>query len=233
MATGANETVLCLVRIDGLPDPVSALLRGCLADAGLAFIDLCIPRREGLAQRLARIEAACPAERPVLLVGVGLAATLLLTLAATVDPRDDRAVLAIFPFLGVDAPVYQAQRRRPGWADAQLAFFRLGLLDAMCGRMALRPAPRGLETLVDTVSWPDLARCTRTAAFAALVLPLPAQVALVLNSASPWFVSGSSRTYLHVMNRRLRVVVSRPDATNLRARLAVWVRRMQSSLSRP
>jgi hypothetical protein len=216
-----------LVSLPDEPPGLSAAVLEQMRRAGASVDVLSLADETGLKQRVRRLAGAAKCGRPVVLVGVGLAGTLLLSMAAGVPASSSWAVLAVFPFLGLDAPPYQLQRRHVGGADVVLRVCRYLPRWRALMRLPVRPSPRGLEGVCDRVSWPSLAGCTPSCAFSSLVMPLPRRVAVVLNTASPGFRDGPSQAVLRVMNRNLRIFTAHPAGEDLGRQWAGWIRLTQ------
>lgn len=159
------------------------------------------------------------------LVGVGLAGTLLLNLAAHVDPVAGWRMLALFPCLGVDARPYGADRPASPWSERWLRLARRPLVRRLMTSVAVTPGPRGLDGVVADrrLSWRHLAAAADRADFVGIVVPAAAAVTVVLNKASKLLDSARSEVVFQALNARLVVAAADPASADLPDRVRAWL----------
>lgn len=150
-------------------------------------------------------------------VGVGLAATWLLSLGGRLPGADGVRMLALFPYLGVDAAPYGAYRYGTWWASLWLRLAGNRLLRHMMCAVAITPRPRGLEGVYATrrLSWAHAAAALDRPDFAALVLSPQAPITVVLNRASADLDPERAEAILAVMNEHISVAFAQPDVAEV------------------
>jgi hypothetical protein len=208
-----------LVIFAGLVDPVSDALWGWCAGAGVRCDRLVLSPRVPAAGHLALVRGALQGGDAV--VGVGLAGSLLLGLGGPPGGR----LLALFPYLGVNPDPYDAANRSAAWAERWLRLARLPLLRWVMARVALTPAPRGLEGIVarHRLSWRHAAAALTSTDFASLLVPARAPVTVVLNLASPDLRRERAGLVFAALNDGLAVAFADPGDPALPAQVGRWL----------
>ena len=165
-------------------------------------------------------------------VGVGLAATWLLSIGGRLPGTDGVPMLALFPYLGVDAAPYGAYRYGTWWASLWLRLAGNRLLRHMMRAVAITPRPRGLEGVYATrrLSWVHAAAALDRPDFAALVLSPEAPITVVLNRASADLEPERAEAILAVMNEHISVAFAQPDAAEVCEVVRRWAAGIQVGL---
>ncbi len=150
-------------------------------------------------------------------VGVGLAATWLLSMSGRLPGIDGVPMLALFPYLGVDAAPYGAYRYGTWWATLWLRLAGSRLLRHMMSAVAITPSPRGLEGIYASrrLSWAHAAAALDRPDFAALALSPQAPITVVLNRASADLLPERAEAILAVLNAHISVAFAQPDVAEI------------------
>lgn len=138
----AKKLNVLIISFPSIPDAVTESLCRLGPVGGRAWQVLPLRADLPLAANLAQVLER--AQERAALVGVGLAGTLLLALAA-LAPAGRLRRLALFPYLGVDASPYDQQGQSTAWSERWLRLARLPLLRSLMAQVAVTPPPRGLE----------------------------------------------------------------------------------------
>lgn len=214
---------MILVIFSGLDDPVSdALWRWCCG-AGVRCDRLVLSPKRPLAGNLALLRAALQGSD--LVVGVGLAGSLLLGLGEPPKVTPGARFLALFPYLGVNADPYGVAGGSAVWADRWLCLARWPLLRQLMAWVALTPAPRGLEGILarHRLSWRHVAAALAGTDFASLLMTAGAPVTVVLNQASPALCRDRAVVVFAALNAGLALAFADPAAPTLPAQLDRWL----------
>jgi hypothetical protein len=206
-----------------LSDPVSeALWRWCGA-AGVRCDRLVLSDEWPVAGNQAVVRSALRSGDAV--VGVGLAGSLLLALGDLPEEVPGVRLLALFPYLGVNADPYGAGDGTAVWADRWLRLARWPLLRLLLGRVALTPAPRGLEGVLarHRMSWRHVAAALVSTDFTGLLLAARSPVTVVLNQASPELRRERAGLVFSALNERLALAFADPAAPALPAQVGRWL----------
>ena len=211
------KMVAPLILLDfGLPAEPIDTLAAELRKAGnhVSVLQLADPaenKRALLARLVAQSEAECE-ELPIL-VAFGLAANVALWLAQGLKDRC-RAVLAVGPFMGFDAPMYESSRHKSTWLTEKiLRMSRMRLFNRTANYLECTRTLPGMRALTDApVSWGVLANCVPTTAFAGIVAPVACPTVVVLDSVDADLNHDRATNQILAMNALLRL--SLQDLTN-------------------
>jgi hypothetical protein len=201
------------------PDPVSMAL-GDSSQHGLQAVEL--PVGASLVTSLAALkEAAAP---DCGFVGVGLVGTLLLGLAALCRPDSGVRVLALFPYLGVDTTVYGVNDVATTWANRWLALGRMRLTRSLMDRVAVSPAPLGLDHVYapGSLSWAKAAAAMDKVDFVSLIMPVRCPTTVVLNLAAERLDLERARVMMPALNDEVQLAAFDPRSESLAARVQAW-----------
>lgn len=160
------------------------------------------------------------------LVGVGLAGTLLLHLAAHCEPGAGLRMLSLFPCLGVDARPYGAERPAASWPQRWLRLAQRRWTRRLMAAVAVAPPPQGLDGVVADrrLSWRHLAAATDRADFVGIVVPPAFPVTVVLNAASRMLDRARSEVLFQALNPQLTLGVAHPGSADLPGSVGAWAR---------
>ncbi len=188
--------------------PVS-LLASALREAGARVIvqkvlDLRENKRALLTGILAQSESEFQA-MPIV-VGFGLAANLAMCLAGGAKDKL-RAVLAVGPFMGFDAPMYSRSRRNATWfTENLLQMSRMRLLSGTANHVeCTRVLPGFRSPSAGAVSWGQLAACVPHSSFAGVMSPIACPTVIVLDNADEDLDHDRANNQILAMNSQLRV----------------------------
>lgn len=215
---------MILVIFPGLADPVSEVLWRWCSGAGVRCDRLVLSEQRLAAANLAAVRDAIQGGDAV--VGVGLAGSLLLSLDDRPEPASGARLLALFPYLGVNAYAYGAGRLSATWSDRCLRLARLPWLGQAMAWVALTPAPRGLEGVLarHRLSWRHAASVLASTDFAGLLVAARGPVTVVLNLASPDLQRARAELVFSALNDRLSLAFADPADPDLPARVSQWLR---------
>lgn len=217
---------MLIVRFSLLPDPVSESLCAACRAWPLDCRELLLRPDADLAASLkATLEQVGAAQQPgATLVGVGLAGTWLLALSAFGALASGLRLLALFPYLGVDAAPYGARRPASNWSDRWLSMARLPVLRRALAHAAVTPSPRGLEGiyLPGRMSWAHAGMAMDRSDFVSLIVPAGAGATVVLNLASPDLLVERARVAFAALNDGLNLAFADPHAGELAQRVLAW-----------
>lgn|GEM_PF-1656677 len=222
-ANKLQECKVLLLCFPDLRDPVTDHLRRA-ADAGaLPSASLCLRADRPASANVEAVMAR--AGQGAALVGVGLAGTLLLHLAARCDPAAGWRMLSLFPCLGVDARPYGADRPASAWPQRWLRLAQRRLARRLMAAVAVTPPLRGLDGIVAErrLSWRHLAAATDRADFVGIVVPAAAPVTVVLNAASRMLDRARSDVLFQALNPHLALGQAHPAAADLPGSVGAWV----------
>jgi hypothetical protein len=166
-------------------------------------------------------------------VGVGLAATWLLNMSSRMPAADGVPMLALFPYLGVDAAPYGAYRYSTWWASKWLRLAKSWPMRHVMASVAITPRPRGLEGVYAPrrLSWAHAAAALDRPDFAALVLAPVSPITVVLNRACPDLSPERAQAVLAVMNAHIDVAFAHPNVAELPEVVRQWAERCPSGMS--
>lgn len=164
-------------------------------------------------------------------VGVGLAATWLLNIGGRLPGADGVPMLALFPYLGVDAAPYDAHRYSTWRASQWLRLAQSWPLRHVMAAVAITPRPRGLEGVYAPrrLSWTDASAALDRPDFAALVLAPVSAITVVLNASSADLLPERAKAVLTVMNSHITVDFAKPNADEVCELVRQWAVRCQSN----
>ena len=206
-----------------MPDPVSqALLR--VADGLPCALHRLVLGDVPLDENLDRIRQECTGASA--LVGVGVAGTLLLSAAARTSVLKSQRLLALFPFVGVDAPPYG----QGGGLSARVShvLLRLGaarLTRRLFSHMAIAARPLGLQGVYPpgSLSWTRAAGCTSTLEFVSMVIPPAVPITLVLNQDALAIDASACEILVAALNENLSLGLDSPGSSGWAERMTVWL----------
>lgn len=209
-----------LVTFSNLPDPVSS---GLLREAKrfpCSFVEMKLGKGR-IQDHLERLRNCTESD----FVGVGLAGTLLLAAAGQQKGLDDRGVLALFPFLGVDAPPYGQVGRSTQAAEALLYLGGTVLGRKALSGISISSESMGLEGVypAGSVSWAQAAECMLAPDFVSLVVPAAVPITVVLNRRDPAMDELSTEVVMLALNQHLSLGFAAPDAVDLPERVNKWL----------
>jgi len=216
-------TSVILLIFSGLSDPVSdALWRWCCG-AGVRCDRLVLNARRPASHNLAAVRDALRGGDAV--VGVGLAGSLLLGLGDPPEGAPGARLLALFPYLGANADPYGAWGLSPAWTERWLRLARWPLLRQLMARLALTPAPRGLEGIVapHRLSWRHVAAALSSTDFASLLMSARAPATVVLNLSSPDLRRDRAALVFAALNPGLSLAFADPAAPALPTQVGRWL----------
>ena len=215
---------MILVIVSGLADPLSEALSRWCGGAGVRCDRLVLSEQRPAVANLAAVHDALQGGDAV--VGVGLAGSLLLSLGDWPEPASGGRLLALFPYLGVNAYAYGAGGLSATWSDRWLRLARLPWLGRAMAWVALTPAPRGLEGILarHRLSWRHAASVLASTDFAALLVAARGPVTVVLNLASPDLQRARAELVFAALNDRLSLAFADPADPDLPARVGHWLR---------
>jgi hypothetical protein len=159
------------------------------------------------------------------LVGVGVAATFLLAAAGRAERSHKRGILALFPFLGLDAPLYGSAGRSTQLGDVLLRLGATRLGRCVLSHVSVSAEPLGLQGVYPpgSVSWSQAAGCMDGADFASLVIPPAVPVTVVLNRLDPALDETGSKMLMGVLNPQLSLGFANPKANDLTDCVYDWI----------
>ena len=197
--------------------PVDALAT-ILREAGArVIVQKVADPRENKRVLLTRILAQSEAEFQAMpiLAGFGLAANLALCLASGAKDKL-RAVLAVGPFVGFDAPMFGRSRRNATWfTENLLQMSRMRLLSGIANHVeCTRVLPGFRSPSAGAVSWGQLAACVPHSSFAGVVSTIACPTVIVLDGADEDLDHERANNQILAMNSRLRI--SLQDLANVR-----------------
>lgn len=206
-------------------EPVDNLATA-LRDAGAQVRVLRIAEpRESKRELLSQLLAFCEAEfsEPPVLAAYGLAANLAMWLAR--GAKDElRAVLAIGPFMGFDAPMFGCSRRNSTWLpEKMLRMSRMRMLSRTANYLECTRALPGLRASSDArISWGELAACVPYASIDGLLTRVSCPTVIVLDEDSADLDRDRAQNQVLAMNSKLRLSLqslshTRPDEVLRRA----------------
>jgi hypothetical protein len=209
--------------LSGLVDPVSDALWQWCRGAGVRCDQLVLGDRQTCLRNLGTVRAALRSGDAV--VGVGLAGSLLLSLGDRPEAGADARLLALFPYLGVNAYPYDRSAALTAWPERWLRLARLPLLRQALARVALTPAPRGLEGIlaVHQLSWRLAASVLPTTDFASLLVAARAPMTVVLNLAAPDLQRERAELVFAALNSALALAFADPADPGLPAQVGNWL----------
>lgn len=211
MAAPSPAPALIFLRVAGIPDDLASMAGTPDAGSPCECIEVDgLDRRGAGADRIAAHLVSLAGDRVTTVVAVGLAATMLLGIAAFAPPSF--RFVAMFPYLGVDAPIYQRRVGNTEWPDRWLRFARWPFVGSIASRVAVAPAPLGLEDVhaPASVSWRQAARVMDRSGFAALVIPVACPTLLVLNARASRLDRDRARLQIPAMNALATTMVADP-----------------------
>ncbi len=186
-----------------------SVLAASLRATGAKVIVLKVPdAREDKRALLMRILAQSEAqfqEAPVL-AAFGLAANLAMCLAEGAKDRL-RAVLAVAPFMGFDAPMFGCSRRNSTrLPEIFLRMSRMRLLSGIANHLeCTRVLPGMRAPVAGAISWGQFAACVPHASFAGLLSPIACPTVIVLDDADADLDHDRAYHQILAMNSRLSV----------------------------
>ena len=214
---------MILVTILGLTDPVSDALWQWFHAAGVPCERLVLSDRQPCLHNLAAVRSALRPGGAV--VGVGLAGSLLLSLGDRPEAGADTRLLALFPYLGVNAYPYDGSGTLTTWPDRWLRLARLPLLRQLLARVAVTPSPRGLEGILacHQLSWRLAASVLPTTDFASLLVAARAPMTVVLNLAAADLQRARAELVFAALNSALTLGFAGPADPGLPAQVGRWL----------
>lgn len=177
---------------------------------------------DGSAQKHLHALRALPATS---LVGVGVAATVLLGAATESERHNPPGMLALFPFLGVDAPPYGYIGQSTRLCDALLRFGATWLGRRLLSQVSVSAEPMGLQGVYPpgSLSWSQAAGCMVAPDFVSLIIPPAAPVTVVLNRSAPALDEAASELLVGALNPHLSLGFAAPDDDDLSVRVRDWL----------
>ena len=206
-----------------MPDPVS---QGLLQAADLlpcALHELVLDAAP-LGDNLERLRREC--QDASALVGVGVAGTLLLSAAARTDVLSQQRLLALFPFMGQDAPPYGGGAGLP--AQVSDVLLRLGaarFARRLLAHIAVTSHPLGLLGVYPpgSVSWTRAAGCAASLEFVSLVIPPAVPVTVVLNHSALAMDAAACELLMAALNEHLSLGFDAPHGPDLAEHMLGWL----------
>ena len=216
------QQTIYMVRFLSIPDPVSI----ALGEAAAAWQ---VPPRTALLREDSSLTSCLSALREAGqggagFVGVGLAGTLLLGLAALCGPQSDVRVLALFPYLGADAAVYGASSAATNWGNRWLRLARIPLIRHVMAYVAVSPPPLGLVGIYapGRMSWAHAAAAIAKVDFVNLIVPVSCPTTVVLNRDAEHLDAELAGVVVPALNDTVQLAFSQPGADNLALRVQAW-----------
>ena len=209
-----------MITFSSLPDPVSRRLLQAATRWSFPMSELVLG--DDSAQRHIRQLDECDATT---LVGVGVAATFLLAAAGRAERTHKRSVLALFPFLGFDAPPHGCTGRSTQWGEVLLRLAATRIGRRVLSHVSVSAEPLGLQGIYPpgSVSWSHAAGCMVSADFVSLVVPPAVPVTVVLNRLDPALDEPSSKVLLGALNSQLSLGFAHPRANDLADCVHDWI----------